>query len=203
MGGSVCLLYIYCTRSCCKNYLVYWYSRNLWSIDWGVHLPLVSICAFVYIYRSAITLDLAVKLGTACENLISFQVLLLLYSRSFHMTYQRPHNNQNKKINLHESFYSHSGCCCSFACCCCPCVILYTTQQQQYEIISTTKTTANCCCSFACCCCPCVIMYTTQQQEEIISTKKQQLQIDRNWYIFWSNKCMTHLSSSSTPNDSM
>ena len=28
-------------------------------------------------------------------------------------------NNQNKKINLYESFHSHSGCCCSSACCCC------------------------------------------------------------------------------------
>ena len=141
---------------------------------WGVHLPLVSICAFVYVYRYAIALDLAVKLGTACENWNSFQVLLLLHSRSFHMTYQRPHKNQNKKINLHESFYSHSGCCCSSAFCCCPCVIMYTSQQQQYEIICTTKTTtANCCCCSACCCCPCVIIYTAQQQQyEIISTTK-------------------------------
>ena len=53
---------MHCTRSINKTDLVYWYTRHLCSIDGGVHLTLVSICALVYIYRSAIALHVAVKL---------------------------------------------------------------------------------------------------------------------------------------------
>ena len=32
---------MHCTRSSSKTYLVYWYTRHLCSIDWGVHLPAI------------------------------------------------------------------------------------------------------------------------------------------------------------------
>ena len=40
---------MHCAISRKKTDVVYWYARHLCSIDGGLHLPLVSICAYIYI----------------------------------------------------------------------------------------------------------------------------------------------------------
>ena len=43
--GSICLLYMHCTRSWNDTDLVYWYARHLCLIDWGVYLhPIYMSC---------------------------------------------------------------------------------------------------------------------------------------------------------------
>ena len=111
----------------------------------GVHLTLVSECAlvhiYIYIYRSAIPLHVAVKL-------ICFTIgLLILLSKDL-------------IINLYEL--------CSCHCCCC----VIHNNNNMWLLLSNTQ---------------------QQQQHNTI--------IKRLTEIFYRNKCMTDLSSCSTPND--
>ena len=147
---------------------------------WVLYVKLIQCSGVPSIYGK---LEEGGKLDLHVHFIFSIQVSLLLCRIVIHPSlcihnyrwittvwHTNNYQNQNKKINLHESFYSHSFCCCS-VCCCCPCVIMYT-KQQQHEIISTTKTT-------------------------------KKLEIDINCFIFISDKCMTYLSNSSTPNGRM
>ena len=107
---------------------LFWMGSHWWHRSGKTSSPVSGSFIWGYIWELILVLHLTISTH-------------LLHSRSFCITYERPHHN--KKINLHESFYSHSGCCCCSACCCCPFVIMYITQQQQYEIISRKNNNNN------------------------------------------------------------
>ena len=79
-GGfsSAFYIYMHCARSIKRTNVVYRYARHL-CLMLGVHLTLVSKCALVSIYRSAIPLHVAVKL-------ICFTIgLLILLSKDHYI----------------------------------------------------------------------------------------------------------------------